>query len=138
MEDRYDILCLVGDQSNKGVLLLCEKETYKITLQLKNLYFEGEAENYFYALVELRKKLEIQNIKLLCKGCSEHVYPSPMILSMGDAVMAYKLTLGKQAFQKDLVNIFEPCKCDEYATVEQQYKYYERWIASIGNGDIVL
>lgn len=134
MEDKYEIICLFNDQSNKGVLLLYEEENCKITFQMDNFYLEGEAENFFYALIELRKKLEMHNIKLLCKGCSRHVYPSAMILSMGDAVLAYELTLGKQALQKDLVNIFEPCKCDEYASIEEQYEYFEKWVASISYG----
>lgn len=134
MEDKYEIICLFNGQSNKGILLLYEGENYKITFQMDNFYLEGEAENFFYALIELRKKLEMHNIKLLCKGCSRHVYPSAMILSMGDAVLAYELTLGKQALQKDLVNIFEPCKCDEYASIEEQYEYFEKWVASISYG----
>ena len=37
-----------------------------------------------------------------------------MMLSMGDAVQAYSLTMGEQARLKDIVNIFESCRYDEY------------------------
>ncbi len=33
----------------------------------------------FDALIDLRRRLETDNMKLLCKGCSRYVYPSPMI-----------------------------------------------------------
>lgn len=131
MKDRYEIFCLVNDDSYKSIILLDEEEEkYQIKFKMDDFNILGEAGNYFYALIELRKKLEEQNIKLLCKGCSRYVYPSPMILSMGDAIEAYELTLGKQAYTKDLVNIFEPCKCEEYASIAEQYDYYKKWIES--------
>lgn len=131
MEDRYEVFCSINNDKHKGILFLKkERDSYQIELQIGDLNIDGEAENYFYALVELRKKLEIQNIKLLCKGCSKRVYPSPMILSMGDAREAYELTLEKQALMSDLVDIFTACEYDEYASINEQYDYYEKWLAS--------
>ena len=43
-----------------------------------------------------------------------------MILSMGDAIEAYELTPGKPAYNSDLVNIFEPCRDEEYASIEEK------------------
>lgn len=131
MENKYEVSCLVDKNSSKASLFVNEEGgNYQVRFEMGMLHIIAESENYFYALVELRKKLEFRHIKLLCKGCSRYVYPSPMLLSMGDATEAYELTLGKQALTKDLVNIFEPCKCDEYASVEEQYAYYEEWIRS--------
>lgn len=50
-----------------------------------------------------------------------------MILSMGDAIEAYELTPGKPAYNSDLVNIFEPCRDEEYASIEEQYNFFEKW-----------
>lgn len=133
MNDRYEVSCLVFDVIKKARLFLNEDDDkcqIKFEMEAVNVTVTAESENYFYALIELRKQLELQNMKLLCKGCSRYVYPSPMILSMGDAMEAYELTMGKQARSKDLVNIFEPCECDEYASVEEQYAYYEEWVKS--------
>ncbi|MCR4803173.1 MAG: hypothetical protein K5895_09245 [Lachnospiraceae bacterium] len=44
---------------------------------------EKEGDNYFETLIELRRELEKMDIKLLCKGGCENVYPSGMILNMG-------------------------------------------------------
>ena len=131
MNDRYEVFCFVNNDKHKGILLLKEDgDNCQIELQIGDLYIDGVAENYFYALIELRKKLEIQNIKLLCKGCSRNVYPSPMILDMGDARKAYELTLGEPALMSDLVDIFTACEYDEYASNKEQYDYYEKWLES--------
>ena len=131
MENKYDILCVAnGKKENARLLLHEEKEKYEIKFEMNTLNVSATADNYFFALVELRKKLEPLNIEVLCKGCSRYVYPSPMILSMGEAIEAYQLTMGKQARTKDLVNIFESCEQDEYASVEEQYVYYMEWSKS--------
>lgn len=133
MKEQYDVICLENEDRIESRLFLNEEgEMYQIELEMQGSSFSAEGENYFDALVKLRKKIELQNIKLLCKGCSRFVYPSPMMLSMGDAMQAYSLTLGKPARLKDIVNIFEPCRYDEYASVDEQYAYYEKWIVSRG------
>ena len=113
-----------------------EGDNCQIELQIGDINIDSEAENYFYALVELRKKLEMQSIKLLYIGCSRHVYPSPMILDMGDAGKAYELTLGKQALTNDLIDIFTACEYDEYVSVKEQYEYYEKWLESRRKNDM--
>lgn len=131
MNEKYSIKCLIDGDENEAVLELEEdNDICRILFLLRDYSVTVEAENYFFALLELRKKLEVQNIKILCKGASRNVYPSPMILSMGEATKAYQLTMGKQARMSDLVNIFEPCEVDEYATIEEQLIFYNDWLRS--------
>lgn len=131
MEDKYEVNCSVEGKIEKAFLILSESgEDYQIKFEMGELNFFAKAENYFNALIKLREKLETRNIKLFCKGCSRYVYPSPMILSMGDAIEAYELILGKPAYSENLINIFEPCKYDEYASVEEQNDYYKKWLES--------
>lgn len=131
MDEKYSIKCLLDGDENEAVLELEEdNDICRILFLLREYSVTVEAENYFYALLELRKKLEAQNIKILCKGASRNVYPSPMILSMGEAIKAYQLTMGKQARMSDLVNIFAPCEVDEYATIEEQLIFYNDWLRS--------
>ncbi len=128
MEEKYEVMCNIKGNSTNAVITTNEREgKYQIKFMTEGYDAFAEGENFFYALIELRKWLELQDVKLLCKGCSRDVYPSPMILSMGDSIKAYKLTMGKHALTKDLVNIFEPCELDEYASIEEQYTYYEEW-----------
>lgn len=128
MGENYEIVCYINGDEYKSVLYLYEKnENYQLKLKMDDKIIGSEGKNYFDALINLRKKLEADNIMLLCKGCSKNVYPSPMILSMGDAIKAYELTIGKQAHTSDLVNIFESCRYEEYASIEEQYHFYETW-----------
>ena len=126
MEEKYNIPCLIDDVETEANLQL-DEDNCRILFELGNYSIAIEAENYFYALLELRRKLEPLNVKVLCKGACRYVYPSPMILSMGDAIKAYRLTLGKQASLSDLVNIFEPCEPNEYASIDEQLAYYQEW-----------
>ncbi|MDE5782646.1 MAG: hypothetical protein K2I03_14415 [Lachnospiraceae bacterium] len=79
---------------------------------------EKEGDNYFETLIELRQELEKMNIKLLCKGCCKNVYPSEMLLNMGAVRKAYTLIYGEQAKMNLLVDIFDSCSIEEYATIE--------------------
>lgn len=71
MTEQYDTICLVnGDKIESRLFLDEEGEVYQIELKMQDNSFSAEGENYFDALVKLRKKLELHNIKLMCKGCS--------------------------------------------------------------------
>ncbi len=101
-----------------------------------NLNIDGQiscfkGENFFDALLALRKELEKRNIQILCNGAAENVYPSTMQLAMGDGRLAYKLYLGQQARMLDLVDIFEYDKSLDFVSVETQLKFYNKWIKNI-------
>lgn len=53
-------------------------------------------DNFFLSLFDLRKKLESENIQILCNGAAENVYPSQMQLSMGTGRKAYFQDIGKR------------------------------------------
>ena len=113
-------------------LELTEKEdVVEIKFCSADFMIQKQGDNYFDTLIEIRKDLEKQNIKLLCKGCSKYVYPSAMLLSMGTGEKAYVLTYGKRAKMESLVNIFDSCSVDEYATIQEQLEYYKGWIKSL-------
>jgi hypothetical protein len=81
-------------------------------------------------LKEIREELEKKEIFLLINGSRMDVHPSRMSL-MG--TKAYVQKFGKQAFSEDLVEIFdETDKEDLIGTVNDQTKYHEDWIMSLG------
>ena len=130
MDEKYIVPCIINGRSVDAVLEIEDADCCKIRLKAEDITLFSEDDNYFYALIKLRKELEPKGIKLLCLGCARNVFPSPMILDMGDAIRAYKLTMGKQAKMADLVCIFDPCKLEDYATIEEQEAFYEAWIKS--------
>jgi len=96
-----------------------------------NQFVANTADGCFEALTRIRRELEPQGVSLICNGASLDVYPSRMSASMGIGTMAYRLTPGKQALQKDLVHIFE-CNADFIpSTVQQQEEYFDTWIDSL-------
>ena len=133
--EKYTVPCLIEGNIRNVSIDIFEDDLCRISFENGNDTLSSAAENYWDALIELRKKLEAQNIKLFCKGCAKNVYPSPMILDMGDARRVYKLTLGQHASMKDLVFIFAPCDPDEYATIKEQETFYKTWIKGGKNGE---
>ena len=128
----YNILCIEKDQEKDALIELTENEdTVEIKFSLEELVLEKEGDNYFETLIELRQELEKINIKLLCKGCCKNVYPSGMLLNMGAGRKAYTLICGEQAKMNSLVDIFDSCSIEEYATIEQQSEYFENWTMSL-------
>lgn len=115
-----------------GQLQLKENEDdVELFLTIDGTIFVARNENYFDALILLRRQLEERNIVLLCKGCCKNVYPSGMILSMGYGDKAYRLTIGEPAKMNSLVYIFEPCDEKDYASVDEQHSFFEEWCNSI-------
>lgn len=127
MDDKYDVFCIINNNIVNAEIRLYDEEKCKIELVIGDDILSAEADNYFYALINLRRITEPKGIKILCNGCSRYVYPSPMILDMGSAIKAYKLRLGEKAKMKDLVNIFEQCDISDYANIEEQQLYFEEW-----------
>lgn len=132
MDEVYNILCdKNGINQYAKVELIENDEDVSLIFMHDEFCTKINAENYFDALISLRKELEKRSIKLLCKGCARNVYPSAMILSMGTGEKAYTLTMGKQARMSDLVGIFEPCNIQEYASIIEQETFFKEWLNSL-------
>jgi len=109
------------------------KEIYRISLEQGTEVRTAESgEDFFEALKQLRRGLEKSGASLHCFGASENVYPSGMQRSMGPAVLAYKTRIGFPALLRDIVNIFEADETVVSSTIEQQERFHQRWIDSLG------
>ena len=102
-----------------------------VKIKLAEKTYEARAESYFETLQNLRKELERDGIQILCNGAARNVYPSPMTLAMGYGRKASKMTWGKQALRKDLVDIFGYDESLVCCGVEEQNQYYMDWIQSL-------
>jgi hypothetical protein len=109
-----------------------DESIYSICIEPDGKMMGLSPEGYFSALKNLRIELEKIGILLVCFGASENVYPSAMQLSMGPAELAYRTRLGEQARREDIVNIFDSDESVSPATVEQQEKYNQEWLQSLG------
>lgn len=127
-----NIICIEKNKERNAVIELTENEdTVTIKFSVGELVLIKEGDNYFETLIKLREELEKMNIKLLCKGCCKNVYPSGMLLNMGAGRNAYTLICREQAKRDSLVDIFDACLLDEYATIQEQLEYFENWTLSL-------
>ncbi len=130
--EEYIVDCVKDNEIQDAIIQANEEfgDGVKVALLLNDLKISKEADNFFEALIEIRKELEEKDIKLLCKGCCLNVYPSAMLLNMGSGIKAYELTLNEQAKMSSLVNIFESCELEEYASISEQYNFFNKWCSS--------
>jgi len=108
-----------GQSLLEGTLSHCESEeatsSCVVELRFDERTIIGKSEDFFVALIQVRRTLEMENVFVLIYGASKNVWPSAMARSMGAGLRAYKMTMGKQALKTDLVEIFasgpdvQPC-----------------------------
>jgi len=135
MEIEKKVVKLMGDNSVEITAELIIKEDIPenvdmiiLELLINGESIQGQSDNMFDALKELRKKLENKRIQIICNGAARNVYPSAMQFSMGGTRKAYKLYKGEQARMKDMVDIFEIEDGLEFVNINEQLKFFDEWI----------
>lgn len=108
-----------------------DEDVVLLEITVDNQKLSYKSENFFSALLNLRKELEKKNIQIICNGAAKNIYPSPMQMCMGSGRTAYKLCMGKQARNLDVVDIFDCDEGLEFSNIEDQSKYYAEWLKSI-------
>ena len=116
-------------EKNKLFLLEIE-DKINLKIEIENMGYFSKSDNIFDSVVELRKKLELNNIYLLCNASVINVYPSGMQKEFG-GTKAYKLQMGKQATLTDVVDIFDYDNELKISSVKEQEEFYENWIESL-------
>ena len=119
-------------EKQKKINYFYQKFKMKINLKIeieRAIYF-SKSDNIFDSVLELRKKLELNNIYLLCNASAINVYPSGMQKEFG-GTKAYKLQMGKQATLNDVVDIFDYDSELKIGSVKEQEEFYENWIESL-------
>ena len=128
----FDIEIINNGKIEKNKLFLLEiEDEINLKIEIERTIYFSKSDNIFDSVVELRKKLELNNIYLLCNASVINVYPSGMQKEFG-GTKAYKLEMGKQATLSDVVNIFDYDSELKIGSVKEQEKFYENWIESLG------
>ena len=124
-----DIEIINNGKIEKNKLFLLEfEDEIKLKIEIERTIYSSKSDNIFDSVVELRKKLELNNIYLLCNASAINVYPSGMQKEFG-GTKAYKLQMGKQATLSDVVDIFDYDSELKIGSVKEQEEFYENWIA---------
>ena len=125
----FDIEIINNGKIEKNKLFLLEfEDEIKLKIEIERTIYSSKSDNIFDSVVELRKKLELNNIYLLCNASAINVYPSGMQKEFG-GTKAYKLQMGKQATLSDVVDIFDYDNGLKIGSVKEQEEFYENWIA---------
>ena len=127
----FEINIINNGKIEKNKLFLSEiEDEINLKIEIKRTIYFSKSDNIFDSVVELRKKLELNNIYLLCNASAINVYPSGMQKEFG-GTKAYKLQMGKQAILKDVVDIFDYDNGLKIGSVKEQEEFYGNWIESL-------
>ena len=127
----FDIEIINNGKIEKNKLFLSEiEDEINLKIEIENMVYFSKSDNIFDSVVELRKKLELNNIYLLCNASAINVYPSGMQKEFG-GTKAYKLQMGKQALLIDVVDIFDYDSELKIGSVKEQEEFYKNWIESL-------
>ena len=126
----FDIEIINNGKIEKNKLFLSEiEDEINLKIEIERVIYFSKSDNIFDSIVELRKKLELNNIYLLCNASAINVYPSGMQKEFG-GTKAYKLQMGKQATLTDVVDIFDYDNELKIGSVKEQEEFYENWLES--------
>ena len=127
----FDIEIINNGKIEKNKLFLSEiEDEINLKIEIERTIYFSKSDNIFDSVVELRKKLELKNIYLLCNASVINVYPSGMQKEFG-GTKAYKLQMGKQATLNDVVDIFDYDNELKIGSVKEQEEFYESWLESL-------
>lgn len=127
----FDIEIINNGKIEKNKLFLLEiEDEINLKIEIERTIYFSKSDNIFDSVVELRKKLELKNIYLLCNASVINVYPSGMQKEFG-GTKAYKLQMGKQATLSDVVDIFDYDNGLKIGSVKEQEEFFESWIESL-------
>ena len=126
----FEINIINNGKIEKNKLFLSEiEDEINLKIEIERTIYFSKSDNIFDSIVELRKKLELKNIYLLCNASVINVYPSGMQKEFG-GTKAYKLQMGKQAVLADVVDIFDYDSELKIGSVKEQEEFFESWIES--------
>ena len=126
----FEINIINNGKIEKNKLFLSEiEDEINLKIEIERAIYFSKSDNIFDSVVELRKKLELKNIYLLCNASVINVYPSGMQKEFG-GTKAYKLQMGKQAVLADVVDIFDYDSELKIGSVKEQEEFFESWIES--------
>lgn len=77
-------------------------------------------------------RAEFPHITFLCKGAKINVMPSRMASQMSAGLVAYEMTLGKQATRDDIVHVFDYEDSNLTTNPDEQIDFFKTWLASLG------
>ncbi|RWD63694.1 MAG: hypothetical protein E5V85_27090 [Mesorhizobium sp.] len=134
MNKLYKVFLIGGDtgEDEQATFELCDAGARcRLTCKYRDTVIEAEEDDYFEALCQIRKQLEVEGILPFCYGASAYVFPEGTVIKMSRGLIACKVKMGQLPQEADLVNIFADGHDVVPAFVGLQQKCWDAWLASL-------
>jgi hypothetical protein len=132
MESQQHSVKLVGQagEVSQGVFIVDEAEDAdqcRLTFQYPGGNITAEARDYFSAMCQIRRELDMAGWRPVCYGSSRNVYPaSAMGCGFSRGMKAEKLQLAPSTLG-DVVMIFDSGPDVKPSSVEDQFQFFLAW-----------
>lgn len=123
-----------------NVLIDDQKVEVTVKYDIEKLFMRfSEADNFekiyhgkdiYTCLAKVRA--DFPHITFLCKGAKINVMPSRMASQMSAGLVAYEMTLGKQATRDDIVHVFDYEENNLTNNPDEQIDFFKTWLVSLG------
>lgn len=129
--DTQKIMAIINNQktevivkydTEKLLMTFSEADNFKKTYQGKDIYT---------CLANVRA--DFPHISFLCKGAQINVMPSRMASQMSAGLVAYEMTLGKQASRDDIVHLFDYEEKNLTNNPQEQIEFFKQWLKSLNS-----
>ncbi|WP_130904167.1 hypothetical protein [Pseudomonas sp. Sample_22] len=121
---------VIKKNNNETATIECDRINLSLKLTIENdISKQYSAYDLFVCFGLLRA--DNPEIKFLCKGSKLNVHPSRMSSQMSKGLAAYELTLGKPSDEDDTIRIFDYEDQDITNNIEDQIKFYKKWLESL-------
>jgi hypothetical protein len=102
----------------------------KLTLEWNGEKLSATSSDFFDALVQIRRRLEKNNLVPVCYGASRNVFPTDLSRAMAHGLMAPRWEQGKRT-PESLVFLFHSGVDVDPVTVSEQRETHQKWVAEL-------
>ncbi|WP_248731646.1 hypothetical protein [Pseudomonas sp. MWU13-2517] len=127
------ISAIINNQKTEVTVKYSVKDLTMTFSEADNFKKVYEGRDIYICLAKVRA--DFPNITFLCKGAKINVKPSRMASQMSSGLVAYEMTLGKQATNDDIVHLFDYEDENLTNNPQDQIDFFKKWLASLGAQD---
>lgn len=127
------ILAIIGSQKKEVTVKYDTSKSIMVFSEADNFKTVYEGRDMYVCLAKIRA--DFPHITFLCKGAKLNVKPSRMASQMSAGLVAYEMTLGKQATNENIVHLFDYEEENLTNNPQEQIYFFKKWLASLGAQD---
>jgi hypothetical protein len=103
-----------------ATLTLYDSVPARLTLGCRRLLLDVGGEDLLDCLIDLRRRLEAEELNLCCQGARADVWPSGQLRQFTNGRFGYVLASKPPGCAHEEVDLFAPAQPHEIASIEQQ------------------